>query len=107
MDKLPHMDERQFRRVKKLIRRLCANCGRAGNRLVCFHQLVHHSGDPGHEVLRGQLPALYFAQPLLPIGVKWASKQIFIPQPQERAKPQKHSVYAALRRFWYSFFAAW
>lgn len=23
------------------------------------------------------------------------SKQIFIPQPQERAKPQKHSVYAA------------
>lgn len=27
----------------------------------------------------------------------------FLPLPQELAKPQKHSVYAALPRFWYSF----
>ena len=33
MDKLPRMDESQFRRVKKLIRRLCANC-EGGNCLL-------------------------------------------------------------------------
>ena len=39
MDKLPRMDDSQFRRVKKLIRRLCANC-EGGNCLLL------DDGDP-------------------------------------------------------------
>ena len=39
MDKLPRMDDSQFRRARKLIRRLCANC-EGGNCLLL------DDGDP-------------------------------------------------------------
>ena len=61
MDKLPHMDERQFRRVKKLIRRLCANC-EGGNCLLL------DDGDPCPcpQMISNTLICKYFRAAVLP-----------------------------------------
>ena len=61
MDKLPRMDESQFRRVKKLIRRLCANC-EGGNCLLL------DDGDPCTcpQMISNTLICKYFRAAVLP-----------------------------------------
>ena len=59
MGKLPRMDEGQFRRVKKLIRRLCANCD-SGNCLLL------DDGDPCPQMVSPTLICKYFRAAVLP-----------------------------------------
>ena len=61
MGKLPRMDEGQFRRVKKLIRRLCANCD-SGNCLLL------DDGDPCRcpQMISPALICKYFRAAVLP-----------------------------------------
>lgn len=62
MGKLPRMDEGQFRRVKKLIRRLCANCD-SGNCLLL------DDGDPCPcpQMISPTLICKYFRAAVLPV----------------------------------------
>ena len=59
MGKLPRMDEGQFRRVKKLIRRLCANCD-SGDCLLL------DDGDPCPQMVSPTLICKYFRAAVLP-----------------------------------------
>ena len=63
MDKLPRMDDSQFRRVKKLIRRLCANCD-SGNCLLL------DDGDPCPQMVSPTLICKYFRAAVLPADRK-------------------------------------
>ena len=61
MDKLPRMDDSQFRRARKLIRRLCANC-EGGNCLLL------DDGDPCPcpQMISNTLICKYFRAAVLP-----------------------------------------
>ena len=46
-------------------------------------QLVEHCDDPGHEILRGQLPALHRPQPFLPLRCQLGGPQLIRHDPYQ------------------------